>query len=284
MGFMRIFWLLWKKLAELRFIWRLAIKLVIFGGVLVVVLYPHPGLFFKQLHNYLDFESLIQPNFSEIGVINREIDAMLLPDATRENEFKVIQRYVYQHIRYEYDWKNWGNIDFWPTAEQVWERKKEDCDGQAILAVSILQSRGFETAKLVGNIRHVWVAVDRQELMGPDKEQTLRLEGGRITITRPSLELILNTTALYIADFPAIRNLILFFTFLLLCYHPCRNLTRFLGMTTLGLVGFILLKDWAQDLRADDVAHLNGNFIIGCSLICVAMIFSLFTKNKRRDT
>jgi hypothetical protein len=169
----------------------------------------------------------------------------------------------------------------------VWERKKEDCDGQAILALSILLSRGFETAKLVGNFRHIWVAVDRYGLMGPDKEQTLKREGGKTVIALPSRNLIFNSMALYLAEFPAIRNLILFFTLLLICYHPCQNLTGFFGITTLGLVGFILLKDWALDARTDDIAHINVDFIGGCSLIWAALILSLLMQKivrRNRDT
>ena len=280
---MRVFWLVWGKLAECRFVWRLTIKSVILGSVLFVVLYPNPVLFFKQLQHYWDVEVLIQPNFNGIETINRAIDAARPPNATRENEFTVIQRYVYQHIRYQYDWENWGNIDYWPPAQQVWERKREDCDGRAILAVSILRSRGFTTAKLVGNFRHIWVAVDHDELMGPDKEQTLTQEGGKTMLALPSRELILNSTALYVAEFPAMRNLIVFLTMLLLCYHPCHNLTRFFGITSLGLVGFILLKDWALDLGTDYVAHLNVDFIGGGSLICIAVILALLMQKIMRQ-
>jgi len=282
---MRVFWLLWKKLAKPRFIWRLAFKSVILGCVVFAVLYPNPVLFFKQIQNFLDMESLIQPDFSGINLINREIDAVLPPDAAQDYEFRLVQRYVYQHIQYEYDWENWGNIDFWPNAEQVWKRQKEDCDGRAVLAVSILRSRGFESAKLVGNIRHIWVDVDRHELMGPDKEQTIRREGGKTVIVLPSRDLMFSSIALHITEFPAIRNLGLVFTILLLCYHPCRNLTGFFGATTIGLVGFILLRDWARELRTEDVFFINFDFISGCSLICIAVILSLLMqKIVMRDT
>jgi hypothetical protein len=275
---MRVFWFLWEKLANLRLLWRAIIKCVILGCVLFVVLYPNPVLFVKQIQNFLDMEALIQTDFNEIDVINREIDAALSSDATWEHEFNIIQRYVYQHIRYEYDWENWGNIDFWPTAGQVWERKKEDCDGRAVLAVSILRSRGFESAKLVGNIRHIWVDVDQQELMGPDKEQTIRSEGGKTTITLPSRNLILNAAALHIANFPGIRNLIMFLTLLLLCYHPCRNPAGFFGITTMGLIGFILLRDWANTLRFDDNVLINFDCIGGFGLTCAAIILSLLMR------
>lgn len=272
---------LWKKVANLPFWKRAALKLAVFCTVLLIVLYPNPVLLVKQIDRYLDMDSLIQTDFAEIETINREIDAELPADAPPQKEFLAIQHYVYQHIRYEYDWDNWGNIDFWPTAEQVWERKREDCDGRAVLAVSILRSRGFKTATLVGNIRHIWVNVEQQELMGPDKEQNIRRQGGKTIITFPSFDLIFGSTAIYIADFPAIRNFILLFTILGLCYHPCNNLTRFLALITLGVLGFLLLEGWAQEMIAHHAVRVNGNFIGGGGLLGLSLILAMLCKEDK---
>lgn len=259
----------------------MVLKSGIFVTVLVFVLFPNPVLLVRQIGGYLDMESLIQTDFAGIERINREIDEELSANASPQKEFSAIQRYVYQHIRYEYDWDNWGNVDFWPSAEQVWERKREDCDGQAILAASILRSRGFKTANLVGNIRHIWVNVDQQELMGPDKEQNIKREGGKTIITLPSFKLIFSGLAIYVADFPSIRNLILIFTLLILCYHPCKDLTRFLGLTTLGLVGFILLEDWAQEVMTLHVVNVTGTLVSGGGLLGLSLLLSLVCKGDK---
>jgi len=243
--------------------------------VLFFVLNPKPILFIKQLQRYVDMEALIQIDFPALETINREIDALLPPDASQEEEFTKIQQYVYKHIRYVYDWDNWGNIDFWPTAEQVWDLKQEDCDGRAVLAASILRSRGFTSAKLVGNIRHIWVHMDQRELMGPDKEQNIWRENGRTRVSIPSFRVMLGSMAIYIADFPTIRNLVLFFVLILLCYHPCKSFTQFFGITTVGLVGFILLKDWAQAMLDHQIRGVDINFIIGSGLLCLAILYSL---------
>lgn len=272
---MRIFWLWWEKLAHVRLIWRVAIKALILGSVIFIVLYPHPVLFFEQLRHYWNAEALIQPDFPGMAGINREIDAALPLHASKDEEFQAIQRYVYEHIRYEYDWRNWGNLDYWPSAAQVWQRQREDCDGQAILAVSILRSRGFATAKLVGNFRHIWVAVERQELMEPDTEQTFTQEGGKTIVALPSREMIFNSIAFYVAAFPAMRNLSIYLTLLLLCYHPAPDPTRFFGLTSLGLTGFVWLKDWALAVRRAGVAYLDVDFIGGCGLMGAAVLLSL---------
>ena len=275
---MRIFCSLWERVANFRFVWRLIVKLAIFFIFLLVILYPNPVLLVKQIHNYLDMESLIQPDFVGIETINRELNAIIPSEVSPQKKFLAIEQYVYQHIQYEYDWDNWGNIDFWPTAEQVWKRQREDCDGLAILAASILRSRGFKTATLVGNMRHIWVNVDQWELMGPDQEQNIRPEGGKTIVTLPSFNLMFGAMAIYVADFSTIRNLMLFFVMLVLCYHPRKNFTQFLSMTIVGLVGFILLKDWAQEMTNNHTVSVNINFISGWGLLCISILFSLFAK------
>ncbi|MBD3305405.1 hypothetical protein GF339_03425 [candidate division KSB3 bacterium] len=273
---MRICRLVWERTATLPFWLRWLLKAIVFGGVLVLVLFPHPVLFGRQVQHYLDMEMLIQPDFAGIEAINREIDALVTDDMSAEQEFFMIQQYVYQQIRYAYDWDNWGNIDFWPTAEQVWKRKREDCDGRAILAVSILRSRGFAAASLVGNFRHIWVKVGPQELMSPDTEQTIRTEGEKTILSLPSFDLLLGSTALYIVEFPIVRHLVLFFTSLVLCYHPCKHLTGFLGLTTVGLVGVLLLKEGAQDLlTASTTISLNLHFLSGWGLLSLVFVLAL---------
>ncbi|GAK61382.1 hypothetical protein U27_01282 [Candidatus Vecturithrix granuli] len=275
---MRRFMIFWEKTARLPFWQRLLLKIGLFGGVLFLVLYPRPGLFVKQLENYFQMDALIQADFPGLEAINREIDLLLeQKEHTPRQEFLTVQSYVYRHIKYAYDWETWGNIDFWPTAQQVWELQQEDCDGRAILAASILRARGFESARLAGNVRHIWVEVEDYELMGPDTEKTIRREGDKLVVTLPSLQLLLGSTAIYIADFPAIRHLILFFTAIILLYHPAKNLTHFLGMTITGLVGFLLLKDWAHQAMESEAISLNGNFWAGNGLMLFAIGFALWS-------
>ena len=266
---------IWNRAAELRLAWRLLLKVSIFVCVFFFILNPNPKRFAQQIPRYFRTEELIQKNFPGVEDINRELDILLPPNATPEEEFSIVQDYVYQHIAYEYDWENWTNIDFWPTAEVVWARQREDCDGRAVLAASILRSRGFHSATLAGSFRHIWVQVDRQELMNPDTEQHVRLDEGKLALSLPSRKFILESTAFYVAEFPTIRNLILLFVTLLLSYHPNRNLTQFFGIMVLGLVGFILFKDWAQDLNDGRIQDVNIHFFGGLLLLGGSFIYSL---------
>src|SRR6185295_4116464 len=110
------------------------------------------------------------------------------------------------NIKYRYDWYNWGNLDYWPTAEETWALKKEDCDGRAVLAASILRSRGYTNATIVANLKHVWVKVGDVELMGPGGEKVFRHEGGKTIVTVPSWKTLLDAIA-FTCKFPIVRSL-----------------------------------------------------------------------------
>ena len=243
--FLHLAWAAWSWLAGLRLGWRWLVKMGLLGLVILFALYPHPVLLAIHLRHIRDIESLIQPDLPEMAEINREIDAKLPAGAARKEEFKAVERYVYEHIRYEYDWFNWGNLDYWPTAQEVLTRKREDCDGQAVLAASILRARGFKTATLVANLQHVWVTVDGVELMGPQRDKNLRRVGGKMVVTLPAWRTLLASGSM-ICKFPAVRSLLILFAALVLAYHPCRHLTGWLALSVMALVGFVVLLDWAN--------------------------------------
>ena len=266
---------LWEWLARRGFILRACLKLLLFGLVTLVVLYPNPILLIKQVRHLADVESLIQPGLPAMAEINRDINRLLPTNATPQKEFQTVERFVYQKIKFQYDWYNWGNLDYWPTAAEVWDRKREDCDGRAVLAVSILRARGFKDARIVANLNHVWVAVGQDELMGPQADKNFRREGDQVVISLPAFKTLLDVAS-QLSKFPVLRSLIIFFTAVGLFYHPCRNLTGFFATTTLGLVGFGLLLDWSGMQLAGESKGVDFNFFAGVALLVVAALLALF--------
>lgn len=265
---------MWTRLARLPCAWRCLVKWALLAVVIIVVLYPHLGLLVRQIRHLRDAESLIQPELPELAAMNREIDAQLATNTLRRDEFKAVERYVYQRVPYKYDWINWGNLDYWPTTAEVLERRREDCDGRAVLAASLLRARGFRTAHIVANLNHVWVAVDKTELMGPQKEKNLRRVGGRTVVTLPGLRTWLGSVAM-ISEFPAIRSLIILATVLVLAYHPCHNVTGLLAVTTVALVGFVLLLDWGNRLESRSEATFSAQLLAAFGLLLLALTAAL---------
>jgi len=274
---------MWMRLARLPLVWRLHVKWLLLGLVTVFALFPHPVLLVRHVQHVRNIEALIQPDLPQISDINREIDAKLNPNATRKEQFRAVERWVYEHIHYEYDWSNWGNLDYWPTAAETLERQREDCDGRAVVAASLLRARGFKTAHILANLQHVWVAVAGEELMGPQQDKNLRRVGGKTVLTLPQWRTVLASGAM-ISKFPALRSLLILAAALVLAYHPCRNVIGLLAVCTIALVGFILLLDWGNrfDARAQTLVlgPLLGSMVLLVGALLAALLANRFFDRK----
>jgi hypothetical protein len=273
----------WRWLETRRPLKRAALKVALLAGVVLFALYPNPVLFVRQINHLLDTESLIQPDLPAMPEINREIDQLMATNAPPLTEFKAVERFVYRRITYQYDWHGWWNIDYWPTAAEVWERKREDCDGRAVLATSILRARGYPEARLVANLEHVWVAVGTNELMGPMADKNFRREGGKMVngklvgaktiITLPSFKTLLDSLAMT-CKFPAWRVVMILLTLLALVFHPARDGGRFAMLCAVTLIGYALFLDWCVRRVDRDTVDFDGNFPVAAGLILGALVFA----------
>ncbi len=258
-------------------------KLAIFAVVVLFALYPNPVLFVRQINHLLDTESLIQPDLPAMPEINRDIDQMIATNTPPLTEFKAVERFVYRRIAYQYDWHGWWNIDYWPTAAEVWERKREDCDGRAILATSILRARGHPEAKLVANLQHVWVAVGTNELMGPMADKNFRREGGKMVdgklvgaktiITLPTLKTTLGSLAMT-CKFPAWRVVLILVTLLALVFHPALDTGRFTMLCAVMLAGYAVFLDWCVRRTDRDTMDFDWNFPTAAALILGSLVLA----------
>lgn len=269
-----------KKLFRPAVLFRWMIKGVFFASLVVVVLNPDLKRALVQIDHTLHPERLIQTNFPGLDSINRAIDRMMVKKGGSEP--KQVERFVLRNVRYVNDYENWNNIEYWPTAEQVWERRQEDCDGRAVLAVSILRSRGFESAKLVVGLQHMWIQVDENEkdpllepkiigLLNPAKRRQFELDGSPDSthyfgIVRALLQptALRDTSMGLLMDIPSARKTILMLSLLILCYHPARDLKRLLAILLVGLVAANLLAQ--ADPLEGLVQPLMGLVIFGVAL------------------
>lgn len=266
---------MWNRLAKLSFKWRFCVKLAVFGLATLTILYPRADLLWKQTGNLRDLDALIASPLPSLPEINAAIDAQLTPDATTLDELAAVERFVWRNIKYEYDWDNWANVDYWPSPAEVWERKREDCDGQAVLAASILRSRGFDDAGLVGNINHIWVRSGRYYILGPDETPTLVGDSGEFTLALPSLRNVLVGVA-FVGEFPVARTLLLYSVALALCFHPYRRMAGFGVAFGSGLSGFLVLLAWAPLYLNGAIDTVTFNFVLGAELVVVSFVVALF--------
>ncbi|MFO1501433.1 MAG: hypothetical protein U1G07_24100 [Verrucomicrobiota bacterium] len=240
-------------------------KTLLFTVTVFVVLNPNAKRALLQVHHTLRPDALIQTNFPALPLINAEIDRLVAAHHRKMSEARVVSKWVLRKIRYVSDYENWWNLEYWPSADEVWQRGQEDCDGRAILTASILRSRGFRSAELAVGLDHMWVRVDENEkdhskpnryvsLLSPAPDLSVEIkEGARVSGVVRLATALLHPTALratsthLFADVPPLRKVVLFLVLLVLCYHPCRHRTGLLIVTAVGLAGVCLLATWQPE-------------------------------------
>jgi predicted transglutaminase-like cysteine proteinase len=264
------------------------VKVLLFALLALLVLNPNIKRGLMQVHHTFRPDGLIQVHFPGLDELNRELDLMVREDKGQTKEVKLIERFVYDQIRYVSDYENWWNIEYWPTAEEVWERRQEDCDGRAILAVSIMRSRGFSSARLVVGLNHMWVEVDanEKELHKPEKLTALLGPGPNLRIAieknpdarhfaRLALALLhptafRETSGGLIADIPAPRKAILLLFLLVLCYFPSPQMR--------GLAPVLVAGGCAALLLFGPGAHHPWQKGIGLALLLVTTFAAILMK------
>ena len=270
----------WRWLETQRPLKRAGLKLALLAVFVLFALYPNPVLLVRQVGHLLDMESLIQPNLPAMPEINRDIDQLLATNAVPLTELKAVERFVLRRISYQYDWHGWWNLDYWPTAAEVWERQREDCDGRAVLAVSILRARGHQDARLVANLQHVWVAVGTNELMGPMADKNFRREGGKTIVTFPALKTLLDSLAMT-CKFPAWRVVLMLVTLLALVFHPSADTGRFAMLCAVMLAGYAVFLDWCVRRLDRDAAGFDWNLPLAAVLILSSLALAWRTARRQ---
>ena len=256
---------------------RWLIKSCLLAAFTLVVFFPRPDQLVKQLPRWKNPDSLIETNVPFMAEINQKIDEQLKPDGTKKDELKAVEKFVYREIKYGYDWDVWGNTDYWPTVGEVWDIKREDCDGQAVLAASILKSRGFEEVRIVGNLSHVWVAAGTNEVMSPQADKNFQRVDGKLKVRFPGMKTFLLTWA-HINRFPALRSLLLLAAVLVVSWHPVADMKRWWMTFGMGVAGLLLLYDWGGKYLKNSATGGSLDFWAGNLLVLLAIALALLTK------
>ena len=135
----------------------------------IVAMSPNISLLAEAINRENNPCGLIHPYSEEVCKIRDDIFPYKNNNYTI-NDVILVQMYVYKMINYSYDLPNWGLSEYLSTPEETIEKGKEDCDGLAILACSILRSMDLD-AWVVCGIDHMWVRVvtknSFEDYMGP---------------------------------------------------------------------------------------------------------------------
>ena len=204
---------------------------------------------------------------------------------------KKVERFVYERVPYAWDWDLWGSADYMPTVEEMYqqslrdpERKlREDCDGRAVLAASLLRRLGYES-KLVTDLRHVWVTTPAGELMGPGRGKTMVStdKGNKVDIWQ-TLSNVPVSLSYGVAVFPLWRELIILLAaFLLLMPRDPRKLRLFVGLQFM-LLGLLLVRGGYLDPSLLSQSVRAWPVYVGLAVILEGMLITALAARRRAD-
>lgn len=213
--------------------YRWAAKALLFSALVVVVMYPKLWLLPRTIDRLGNLDALLDPTDPRLEPLAEAVRARVAADADAAATLKVVQQVVGEHIPYMWDWDNWGVMLYLPTVDEALTRGREDCDGRAVVAASLLRRMGHD-AWLVTDVLHMWVSTPEGDTMSPTGgAKTLRSArpgeeepGTRMTLTPGVVMNVVRGLAYGIGAFPLIRELILVAGICLLTLHPRSSLLR----------------------------------------------------------
>jgi hypothetical protein len=242
---------------------RLPCKWLIFGAAVFVVCFPYPRLTYRHFSHWQDPNALVEPNAPALMPWAAELRASLPTDLPAKETLRHVERFVYDKVPYEWDWNTWGLSDYLPTASEVVAAGKEDCDGRAVVAASLLAGLGFQ-ARIVTDFAHVWVQTDHGETMGPGAKKAVVATPEGMKLQWRGLTELPRAIAYGLAVFPWPRQafvlVITWWLFMSSRFGWVRGGLAFAGL----MAGFFLLRaggqnyyrpvPWAQWLGAATMA------------------------------
>lgn len=158
----------WRRFHERPWAVRAGVKAAIFAAVVALVLYPRIWLLPTWLERLRNMNTVIDPADPGLAPLEAEVRGRVRADAPPQRVLAAVQQVVYEKIPYAWDWDTWGVMDYLPTVRETLALGREDCDGRAVVAASLLRRLGHE-AWLVSDFTHTWVETTQGETMSPGR-------------------------------------------------------------------------------------------------------------------
>jgi hypothetical protein len=230
------------------------------GGVLVLcallALYPKVWLMPTWIERLEDLNSVLDPNYAGLAELQERVEAQVSEPRALEAMLGPVERVVNQRIPYAFDWDTWGVMDYVPTVAEVFAMGREDCDGRAVVAASLLRRMGYD-AWLVCDLKHVWVAARDTsgtvpvecELMGPGegaKTLAAGAAGTRLDL-RAVFGNLVRSVSYGTAVFPLGREMVILVGLMVTAMQPRSSLKRRAAGCAILATALFLLRAAGSD-------------------------------------
>ena len=265
---------MWRALNRWPWYGRCPLKIIGLAVVVFFTLYPKFWLIPRTLERLGDLNSVLDPQDPDLAPLEQQVRETLPEDADPQKTLAVVQKAVYKRIPYAWDWEVWGNCDYLPTVAEVFQKGREDCDGRAVVAASLLRRMGIQ-ADLASDILHCWVVTPVGETMSPTGGEKTFV--GTKTGTRPkySWKLLNNIgrgLSYGVAVFPLTREMIIFITICVLAMQPRSSFWRRVAGCLVLWIALGMLRDAGQQAatqgNVEDVLLTWG----GVTLVIVGVL------------
>lgn len=266
-------------LNTLRWMIRLPIKGTFFGLTVLVVCFPHPRLFLRHIQHWSDPSVLVDSADPALQPLIEELRPKITDELTPKQVLATVQEYVRGRIEYDWDWNTWGMADYLPTVSEAIAAGREDCDGQAVVAASLLSHLGYD-AELVTDFAHVWVKTEVGETMGPGKHQAIIASKMGLDVTLHAIGEVPRALGLGIAVFPFLRELIIVFVMWLLLLRRYGGARSQVSTLLLLVVGLYLLREGGKVYLKPEVWKQFSGVLLMCGGLACSFVWA--ARNARR--
>ena len=271
---------LWIRFQDGRWWWRQPLKAVVLGLTVFAVCYPYPLLFARNVARWRNPNALIDPNAPELRPWIEELRPQLEGLEAGPEALKIVEQFVYQKVKYDWDWNTWGVVDYIPTVAEVFSAGTEDCDGRAVVSASLLRNFGYK-ADLVSDMTHVWVKTDHGETMSPGRmKKFVEATDQGVRYNWDALGNLPRSLAYGLAVFPLSRELIVVAVLWLLGYRPGMSWRVTLVCLMLMLDGLLIVRYACHDPWRDP--QLLGQWFGFANIVAGVVILDAHRRKVRQ--
>ncbi|MGD8450658.1 MAG: hypothetical protein PVJ57_02470 [Phycisphaerae bacterium] len=235
----------WVRLHRWRWWIRWPFKVIAFVVVVAFVLYPKIWLLPRTLDRLQNLDSTLEPGNPGLADLEAEVRTAAGEGLDARKMLPFVERVVYRHIPYAWDWDVWGVMDYLPTTAEVLEKGREDCDGRAVVAASLLRRMGYK-AWLASDLKHTWVVTPAGETMSPGKGRKSIAGGPKGTRFQIDWGMVANvgrSMTYGVAVFPLTRELLILGALCGLTMHPRSGTRRRVAGCLVLLLALGLMRD-----------------------------------------
>lgn len=218
----------WRRWHERRAWLRVPTKLALLAGVVALTLYPRLDYLPVWIGRLRNMASVLDPKHPGLAVFEADARARLTSEMGASDALGVVERVVYERVPYAWDWDTWGVVDYLPTVDEVLKLGREDCDGRAVVAASLLRRMGYQ-ADLVSDVLHVWVDTPAGAAMNPTSAERTFVStptGTELNITPGVLRNLGRGMTYGVGAFPFGREIIIVAALALLTMQPRSSVWR----------------------------------------------------------